>query len=168
MWNEVMPDLRGYSAEEEVPERRPWDLLYVGDVAGDDLPDIGKELTHILELLPTVSILSIKLKDGKSFQVSRDYPSNYVQDVDELLFRILSHHPQIAGVTFPAQGDVPEHTATLEEPFAHAQGKPTYEIFRRLKLGEITTEEASKALDAIYKDSTRQSEDDKRSSGRTS
>jgi hypothetical protein len=62
-------------------------------------------------------MLTIRTAGGEGFTVSRDFPSGYFLEVDAILARIFRENPAIAGITFPAQGERPAHTATAAEPF---------------------------------------------------
>jgi len=115
------PKDHGYTAEaisvlEGLEPRRPWSLLATGEGSQALTPAVTKHIEQILELFPSVPFLTVHTADGEGM-VTRDFPSGYTRQVDELLAAIFEQNPQITGITFPACDGQPAHTATPEHPF---------------------------------------------------
>jgi hypothetical protein len=129
---------------------RPWQIIAVG-FGMHDAPAATRDLARIFDLLPELPMLTIRTASGEGFTVSRDFPSDAFLEVDASLDRIFRDNPAIAGITFPARGDRPAHTATPNEPFQSASGKESTAILAAARSGEITPEQASERLDRLFR-----------------
>lgn len=109
----------------EIRTRRPpWQLLMVGNTDGMIAfsAETNNALMRIFDLLPHLGGVPIKTTSG-DLSLSRDFPGNYVNEVDALLAGILNSEPEITGIVFPATGTRPEHMATVEDPHLLPEAK---------------------------------------------
>jgi hypothetical protein len=141
--------------------RRPWQLIAVGFGLKSLTPATARELERIFELCPELPMLTISTAGGEGFTVSRDFPSDALQEVDDRLARIFRENPAIAAITFPAEGTRPAHAATPDAPFWSPTGRESAAILAAARSGEITPEQASERLDRLFR---RQGEDPEPSS----
>lgn len=84
--------------------------------------ETNNALMRIFDLLPHLGGVTIKTTSG-DLSLSRDFPGNYVNEVDALLAGILNSEPEITGIVFPATGTRPEHMATVEDPHLLPEAK---------------------------------------------
>ena len=131
--------------------RRPWQLIAVGFGLKSLTPATARELERIFELCPELPMLTIRTAGGEGFTVSRDFPSDALQEVDDRLARIFRENPAIAAITFPAKGNRPAHAATPDAPFGSAMGREGAAILAAARSGEITAEQASERLDRLFR-----------------
>ena len=131
--------------------RRPWQLIAVGFGLKSLTPATARELERIFELCPELPMLTISTASGEGFTVSRDFPSDAPQEVDDRLARIFRENPAIAAITFPAQGKRPAHAATPQAPFGSPTGEESAAILTAIRAGEITPDEASKRLYQLFR-----------------
>lgn len=125
-------------SESRVRER-PWQMMLTGE-GREHLDAAGRqELELILELFTEVCRLVIHTSTG-SFTVTRDFPSDYTKQVDQLLGEIFKSNPAVIGIEFI--GLEKPHTATPDDPYWSANGKAYASIERAAARGEITPEEA--------------------------
>ena len=130
--------------------RRPWQLIAVGFGLKSLTPATARELERIFDLCPELPMLTIRTAGGEGFTVSRDFPSDALQEVDDRLARIFRENPAIAAITFPAEGNRPEHAATPDAPFWSPRGRESAAILAAVRAGEITPEQASERLDRLF------------------
>lgn len=68
---------------------RTWQLIMTGDLPDPIPPALIADLGRLLDLRPDVGSLVIETDDGDMF-VARDWPSDRMEEADELLIRIRS------------------------------------------------------------------------------
>lgn len=145
----------GQSAIEYLKElplhQPPWQLLMVGNTQEPlrFTADTSNALKRIFDLLPSLGGLTIETTKG-DLTVSRDFPSGYMEAVDNLIAAIFENEPEITGIVFPATSTRPEHTATADDPHFLPEGKTIAAITAARKAGEIDSEEALRRLKAIH------------------
>lgn len=130
--------------------RRPWQLIAVGFGLKSLTPATARELERIFELCPELPMLTIRTAGGEGFTVSRDFPSDALQEVDDRLARIFRENPAIAAITFAGHGNRPAHAATPDAPFWSATSRESTAILAAARSGEITAEQASERLDRLF------------------
>ena len=135
-----------------VAAHRPWQLSLVG---GDNVQSLDREtladLARIFDLMPSVGHLGVQTEAG-GIQVSRDFPSTYLKEVDQRLARIFHDNPAVTGITFPASSTRSEHTATLDDPHWSIFGKTLAEIGAAGERGDLTIEEAIIRITQLFKE----------------
>jgi len=96
-------------------------------------------LEQILELFTEVPGLVVHTVAGR-LSVTRDFPSDYTAQVDQLLGEIFKNNRSVTGIEF--SGAENPHTATADDPYWSAQGKAYARIKEAAARGETTPEEA--------------------------
>ncbi|MGI4793738.1 MAG: hypothetical protein ACRYG8_06550 [Janthinobacterium lividum] len=130
--------------------RRPWQLLMTGEGINQINVKACESLARILNLFPSVSHLVIKTMVGDC-QVSRDFPSNYMAEVDQHLVGIFHGNPAVTGITFPTTSGRPGYTSTPNDPHWSPDGKASADIMAAFARGEIGFNEAIVQLDEVYR-----------------
>lgn len=121
-------------------QQRPWQLLMIGN-GGTLLTQQDIEaLTRILDLLPHIAGLDITTSAG-SARVSRDFPSNYIQEANQILAEMFTRNPNVTGITFPAPHGRRAHTATVDDPHVLPHDRALTAIMDARQRGEITADE---------------------------
>jgi hypothetical protein len=139
---------------EQYPDatHRPGQLSLVG---GDNVQSLDREnladLARIFDLMPSVGHLVVQTEAG-GIQVSRDFPSAYLEEVDQRLAKIFHDNPAVTGITFPATSTRSEHTATLDDPHWSIWGKALAEIGAARARGDLTAEEATIRITQLSKE----------------
>ena len=123
-----------------LPQKRPWQLLVVGDGGTLLTQQDIESLTRILDLLPYVAGLDITTSAG-SARVSRDVPGNYIQQADQILAGMFTRNPDVTGITFPATHGRAAHTATADDPHVLPHDRALTAIMDARQHGEITADE---------------------------
>lgn len=134
---------------ELTPRRRPWQVLLTWTGAAPPGPGLDEELGHILDLFPGTGFLTVHTAEG-CLHVTRDFPSNATQEVDDILARLFQANPEVTGVTFPGTATRPAHTATPDDPFWSAQGKAGAAITAALEAGTVTPGQAIEQFKYLY------------------
>ena len=98
-----------------------------------------------LDRFPTLTHLLVQRTAGHAY-ATRDFPSGYTKEVDQILADIFQGDAAVTGVTFPAA-----HTGTPDAPYWMAEGKTAAEITAVCKRGEITADEATAMLNRLYR-----------------
>ncbi|MEX3557657.1 MAG: hypothetical protein VB124_04510 [Burkholderia sp.] len=130
-----------HSRLRQLRQGRPWQLLMVGEGIDQLNSEAHEALARILDLFPAVSHLLVQTIAG-GCRVSRDFPSGYIDEVDQRLAGIFQGNPAVTGITFPKTSTRPGHTATPDDPHWSAEGKASTGILAALTRGEITADEA--------------------------
>ncbi len=124
------------------PLRRSWQLKVEGHWPGEISPDTMRELDSILERIPDMPSLTLHFEGGMSAEVTRDFPSEYLNSVDRGIAKMFQEDASLLGISFPAHGRYPGHCATRQEPSWSPYKMESTRILGRLRNGEIGEEEA--------------------------
>jgi hypothetical protein len=98
-----------------------------------------RALEQILELFTDVGGLVVQTTAGE-VSVTRDFPSDYTIQVDQLLKEIFKNNPAVTGINF--LGSENRHTATPDDPYWSAHGKAYARIEEAATRGELTPDAA--------------------------
>ena len=103
---------------EMIHERaRPWQVI----ATGQNLSSLDRgalfKLAQIFDLMPAVPFLTVETTQGPVV-VSRDFPSDTLDDINRLLEAIYEDNSQIAAIVFPESPDRSAHRTTAERPSA--------------------------------------------------
>ena len=105
-------------------------------------------LEAILELFTDVGGLVVQTSAGK-VSVTRDYPSDYTAQVDQVLGEIFTNNAAVTGIQF--LGLETPHTATRDDPYWSANGKAYAGISQAEARGDMTPEEAIIASTGLWR-----------------
>ena len=123
----------------EIPRDRPWQIMLTGlGLAAIDTAT-RQALEQILELFTEVGGLVVQTTAG-DVSVTRDFPSDYTNQVDRLLGEIFKTNPAVTGIRF--LGAENAHTATPDDPHWSVHGKAYADIEAAVAQGELTPEAA--------------------------
>jgi hypothetical protein len=126
------------------PKRPPWQIMMTGN-ADASISDATKAaLVRILDLLPGVGHLVLRMEGGEVLNVTRDYGGNHLAEVDHKIAAIFAADPQITGIAFP------KHTATPDDPHWSPTGKAMAALAAARQAGDITPDEAIRRMKAIH------------------
>ena len=123
----------------EEPRDRPWQIMLTGPGLGAIDAATREALEQILELFTEVGGLVVQTTAG-DVSVTRDFPSDYTIQVDQLLGEIFKTNPAVTGVKFVGAENT--HTATPDSPHWSAHGKAYADIEAAVAQGELTPEAA--------------------------
>jgi hypothetical protein len=123
----------------EVPRDRPWQIMLTGPGLGAIDVESRRALEQILELFTEVGGLVVQTTAG-DVSVTRDFPSDYTNQVDRLLGEIFKTNPAVTGIRF--LGAENALTATPDDPHWSAHGKAYAVIEEAAARGELTPEAA--------------------------
>ena len=123
----------------EVPRDRPWQIMLTGPGLGAIDAETRQALEQILELFTEVGGLVVQTTAG-DVSVTRDFPSDYTIQVEQLLKQIFKCNPAVTGIKF--LGSENPHTATSDDPHWSAHGKAYSDIEEAADRGELTPEAA--------------------------
>jgi hypothetical protein len=119
---------------------RPWQLLLTGDGGLEQIDAATRRtLEQILELFTEASGLVVHTGAGR-VTVTRDFPSDYTAQVDQLLSEMFKSNPAVTGIEFLGMEN--PHTATPDDPYWSAAGKEYARIRAAVARGEMTPDEA--------------------------
>lgn len=130
---------RGEHPMSEASRDRPWQILLTGKDIGQIDEATREALGRILELFTNVPGLVVHTTAG-GVSVTRDFPSDYTRQVDQLLGEIFHNSPAVAGIEF--LGLEKPHTATPDDPYWSADGKEYARIRAAAERGDMTPQEA--------------------------
>ena len=126
------------------PKRPPWQIMMTGNAA-DPVSGATKEaLARILDLMPGVGHLVLRMEGGGVLNVTRDFHGNHLAEVDRRIAAIFAADPQITGITFP------KHTATPDDPHWSPTGKAMAALAAARQAGDITPDEAIRRMKATH------------------
>jgi hypothetical protein len=132
----------------EVPRDRSWQIMLTGSGLGAIDVATREALEQILELFTEVGGLVVQTTAG-DVSVTRDFPSDYTIQVDQLLGEIFKNNPAVTGIRlFGAEN---AHTATSDDPHWSAHGKAYAGIEEAAARGELTPEAAIVACRRVAK-----------------
>ena len=123
----------------EVPRDRPWQIMLTGAGLMAIDAETRQALEQILELFTEVGGLVVQTTAGE-VSVTRDFPSDFVIQVDQLLKEIFKNNPAVTGIRL--LGAENAHTATPDDPHWSAHGKAYAGIEEAAARGELTPEAA--------------------------
>ncbi len=123
----------------EVLRDRPWQIMLSGSGLGAIDAATRQTLEQILELFTEVGGLVVQTTVG-DVSVTRDFPSDYPIQVDQLLGEIFKNNPAVTGIKL--LGVENAHTATPDDPHWSAHGKGYAGIEEAAARGELTPEAA--------------------------
>ena len=126
------------------PKRPPWQVMVTGNTDAPISTEVVAALGRILDLLPGVGHLTLQTAGGGVLNVTRDFRSGYLDEVDKKITAIFAADPQITGIGFP------KHTATPDDPHWSPTGKASAAIAAARKAGDITPDEAIHRLKALH------------------
>jgi len=126
------------------PKRPPWQVMVTGNSDTPISSDTVAALGRILDLMPGVGHLTLETEGGRVLNVTRDFRSFYLDEVDRKIAAIFGADPQITGIRFP------KHTATPDDPHWSPTGKARAAIAASRKAGDITPDEAIQKLKALH------------------
>jgi len=99
------------------PKRPPWQVMVTGNADTGISSDTMAALGRILDLMPGVGHLKLQTAGGGVLNVTRDFRSTYLDEVDRKIAAIFAADPQIIGIGFP------KHTATPGDPHLPPHGR---------------------------------------------
>ncbi len=123
----------------EATQDRPWQIMLTGHGLEQINAGTRQALEQILELFTEVGGLVVQTTAGR-VSVTRDFPSDYMTQVDRLLGAIFKDNAAVTGIEF--LGLETPHTATRDDPYWSALGKAYASIEEAAARGEITPEDA--------------------------
>ena len=125
-------------------KRPPWQVMVTGNADTGISADTVAALARILDLMPGVGHLTLQTAGGGGLNVTRDFRSAYLDEVDRKIAAIFAADPQITGIGFP------KHTATPNDPHWSPTGKASAALAAARKAGDITPDEAIQRLKALH------------------
>lgn len=126
------------------PKRPPWQVMVTGNAETSISPDTVAALGRILDLMPGIGHLMLQTAGGGVLNVTRDFHSGYLDEVDRKIAAIFAADPQITSIGFP------KHTATPDDPHWSPTGKASAALAAARKAGDITPDEAIQRLKALH------------------
>jgi hypothetical protein len=123
----------------EVPRDRPWQIMLTGPGLGAIDAATRQALEQILELFTEVGGLVVRTTAG-DVSVTRDFPSDYAIQVDQVLGEIFKNNPAVTGIRL--LGAENAHTATPDDPHWSVHGKAYAGIGEAAARGELSPEAA--------------------------
>jgi hypothetical protein len=127
---------------------RAWQIMLTGPGLGAIDAETRQALEQILELVTEVGGLVVKTTAG-DVSVTRDFPSDYTIQVDQLLAEIFKINPAVTGIK--VLGAENAHTATPDDPHWSARGKAYASIEEAAARGELTPDAAIVAYRRLAK-----------------
>jgi len=89
---------------------RTWQLAMFGHGLEHVSAEVRDDMARLLDLLPSITHLEVEVGDDR-IHVSRDWPSDRLEEADRLLGRIAGSG-SITAIVMPATGDVPPRRVT--------------------------------------------------------
>ena len=124
--------------------KRPWQIMLTGNAADPVNGETREALARILDLMPGVGHLVLRMEGGGVLNVTRDFHGNHLAEVDRRIAAIFSADPQITAIAFP------KHTATPDDPHWSPNTKALAAIAAARQAGDITPDEAIRRMKAIH------------------
>jgi hypothetical protein len=132
----------------EAPGNCPWQIMLTGPGLGAIDAATREALAQILELFTDVDGLAVQTTAG-DVSVTRDFPSDYTIQVDNLLKEIFKSNPAVTGIKF--LGSENPHTATPDDAHWSVHGKAYAIIEEAAARGELTPDAAIVAYRRLAK-----------------
>ena len=123
----------------EAPRHRPRQIMLTGPGLGAIDAATRQVLAQILELFTDVDGLAVQTTAG-DVSLTREFPSDYTIQVDELLKEIFKNNPAVIGIKF--LGSENPHTATPDDPHWSVHGKAFASIEEAAARGELPADAA--------------------------
>ncbi len=105
------------------PDERSWQLAMSGHGLEHVTAELRHDMAHLLDLLPSVSHLTIDTDDG-AIHVARDWPSDRIGNADRLAARIAQGQGISAIVVHDRDGETRRINAASLPPPAAARSEP--------------------------------------------